>query len=258
MQLKTEQIRMVEAQLADIRLNAQLRAEVVDHLCCQIEVAMNGGISYESALQKALQSWDRRQLRQLNNSILIAKYRSMLVRASALVAILAGVFFLRPDFNPVANAPLDIQPQTELPDPASSLSFTNLQQEIQRPTASPLRGVALTDAHSGFGMRRHPISKEMLFHKGIDLVAPLGTPVYATADGKVIFAGPNGDNGIQVLIAHQGGYTTVYNHLQGHNVRAGQIILQGVQIATVGSTGASTGPHLHYEIRRNDEAINPC
>lgn len=132
-----------------------------------------------------------------------------------------------------------------------------LDPAFDPPGASPLRGVVLTDAHSGFGKRRHPISKRILMHKGIDFPASLGTEVLATADGEVIFAGDHGPDGIQVVIQHADGYSTAYNHLQSHLVKPGQQVTLGQVIAAVGSTGQSTGPHLHYEVRKDGQAVNP-
>lgn len=263
MQLANEQIQTIQHYLLGTRLSAELREELLDHLCCEIETALASGQSFEAALQKTLSNWNQQRLRRLNNSILFTKYQPMFLRFTVIAASLALLLWINPFQKenvaaPALNKPVAEQATTPRANPAP-LTIPRLTRDIfERPTASPLRGVALTDAHSGFGMRRHPISKKMLMHRGIDLVAPLGTPVYATANGQVIFAGPNGDNGIQVRIAHQGGYTTVYSHLQEALVKKFDVVNLGVQIAQVGITGASTGPHLHYEIWHNDEAIDPC
>lgn len=104
---------------------------------------------------------------------------------------------------------------------------------------------------SRFGKRRHPISKKWKTHKGVDYAAGRGTPIRATADGKVALAGRKGGYGKTVVLHHAGRFSTLYAHMNGFakGVRAGQRVKQGQVIGYVGSTGYSTGPHLHYEFR---------
>lgn len=114
---------------------------------------------------------------------------------------------------------------------------------------------------SGFGYRFHPILKYMRLHTGIDLAARPGTPVYATGDGVVRVAGRNAEGfsgyGIVVEIDHGFGFHTLYAHLSTFTVRSGQKVKRGDQIGTVGSSGMSTGSHLHYEVILNDKKVNP-
>ena len=110
---------------------------------------------------------------------------------------------------------------------------------------------------SGFGYRTDPITGETKLHKGMDFKAKWGESVYAAAGGRVIFAGVSGGYGNLIQIRHANGYLTYYGHLskiltkQGHKVRRGELI------GKVGATGRVTGPHLHFEIRKNGKAINP-
>lgn len=106
-------------------------------------------------------------------------------------------------------------------------------------------------------MRTHPQFKRKIFHRGIDLKAKTGTPVLATADGRVVFAGDDGDYGISVRLLHEDGYVTVYNHLSSHAVKKGDRVILGQAIAAVGSTGKAIGPHLHYEVLKDDVPVNP-
>jgi murein DD-endopeptidase MepM/ murein hydrolase activator NlpD len=94
-------------------------------------------------------------------------------------------------------------------------------------------------------------------HAGLDLVAPAGTPIYASGDGRVLRAGPAGGYGNMVEIQHADGLVTRYGHMQSIAVEAGQEVTAATVIGQLGSTGVSTGPHLHYEIRRAEEAIDP-
>ncbi len=120
--------------------------------------------------------------------------------------------------------------------------------------------VNFTRISSRFNLRRlHPILNKIRAHKGIDYAAPIGTPVRATADGRVVQAGRKGDYGKTVILKHGGRYSTVYAHLHRYakGIRAGKSVKQGETIGYVGQTGLSTGPHLHYEFRINGVHRNP-
>ena len=111
---------------------------------------------------------------------------------------------------------------------------------------------------SGYGMRIHPIHKVKKMHEGIDFTAPRGTPIQATGNGivKKIENRRNG-YGKSILIDHGYGFSTLYGHLSVISVKKGQRVLKGEEIGKVGSTGTSTAPHCHYEVRINDEPVNP-
>ncbi|HEY9738654.1 MAG TPA: peptidoglycan DD-metalloendopeptidase family protein [Trichocoleus sp.] len=110
---------------------------------------------------------------------------------------------------------------------------------------------------SGFGARVHPILRSRRFHAGVDFGASQGTPIRAADTGRVIFAGWYGGYGQAVIIDHGSGLTTLYGHCSRLMVSEGQSVQQGQVIAAVGSTGLSTGPHLHFEVRRNGSPVNP-
>jgi murein DD-endopeptidase MepM/ murein hydrolase activator NlpD len=103
----------------------------------------------------------------------------------------------------------------------------------------------------------HPIVRQNRMHSGIDVPAPTGTRLIASAEGYVRFAGWSGGYGNTVIIDHGNGYSTLYAHNSRNRVTTGQFVTRGQHIADVGSTGMSTGPHLHFEIRINNSAINP-
>tara|TARA_A100001037_G_scaffold298918_2_gene323528 strand:+ start:138 stop:1490 length:1353 start_codon:yes stop_codon:yes gene_type:complete len=121
---------------------------------------------------------------------------------------------------------------------------------------TPLDGARLS---SRFGKRKHPILGYTRLHAGVDFAAPTGTPIYAAGDGTVEVAHTNGGYGKYIRIRHNGTYSTAYAHLNGYarGVRQGKRVRQGQVIGYVGSTGRSTGPHLHYEIHRHGKQINP-
>jgi murein DD-endopeptidase MepM/ murein hydrolase activator NlpD len=121
---------------------------------------------------------------------------------------------------------------------------------------TPVDGARLS---SRFGMRRHPILGYTRMHKGVDFAAPSGTPIYAAGNGKVTKAGRNGGYGNYVEIRHNSEYSTAYAHLSrfAKSMSPGRRVSQGQVIGYVGTTGRSTGPHLHFEVRRNGSQINP-
>lgn len=110
---------------------------------------------------------------------------------------------------------------------------------------------------STYGQRRDPFTGEPEFHAGLDLAAPAGTPVRAAADGTVDFSGRRGDAGNLVEIAHADGTRTRYAHLDSMKVQAGETVRAGQILGAVGSTGRSTGPHLHFAVERSGQLVDP-
>ena len=127
----------------------------------------------------------------------------------------------------------------------------SMQRQFLR---SPLPFTRVT---SGFGRRQHPISGDQRMHRGVDYGAPVGTEVQAVASGRVTFAGWRGGYGNLLIIEHSGGYQTRYAHLSRFHVSAGSPVSQGDIVARSGNTGASTAPHLHYEMLRHGQHIDP-
>jgi murein DD-endopeptidase MepM/ murein hydrolase activator NlpD len=138
--------------------------------------------------------------------------------------------------------------------PAASVS--NLERSLFLGTAfaSPLKSLNRT---SGFGQRKDPFSGTPHFHGGIDLACAKGTAVYAARTGEVVFTGFNEGYGLLVVIRHTHGYHTYYGHLSKSLVHVGQKVSTKQKIAYSGNTGRTTGPHLHFEVRRNSRQINP-
>ena len=119
--------------------------------------------------------------------------------------------------------------------------------------AAPLQGTVT----SGFGYRIHPISQTDLFHYGVDLDAPEGSAIHAFAQGTVAVVGQSSSLGNYVTVDHPGGFSTLYAHCRSVTASAGQTVRQGDLLAEVGQTGSATGPHLHFELHRGREYINP-
>jgi murein DD-endopeptidase MepM/ murein hydrolase activator NlpD len=125
------------------------------------------------------------------------------------------------------------------------------------PAIQPVSNKDLSRIASGFGMRIHPIYGIAKMHYGLDFTAPQGTPIYATGNGVIATAGPGSGTGNHVIINHGYGYETEYMHMVRIKVRNGQRVKRGEIIGWVGSTGASTGPHCHYEVHVNGTPVDP-
>lgn len=132
-----------------------------------------------------------------------------------------------------------------LPSPKASVAI---------PSRMPLDNASLT---SNYGMRTHPVLGGRRAHKGVDLAAPVGTPIYATADGIVSKAGWFSSYGLYISIEHGAQLQTRFAHMSRIAVADGERVKKGDIIGYVGSTGRSTGPHLHYEVRVSGKAVNP-
>lgn len=140
-----------------------------------------------------------------------------------------------------------------------------IQEEIRRKqgayTGTPWRGRFIRPVpgriSSGYGWRTHPITRRRQFHTGVDIAASYGTPVRAGGDGRVIFTGWRGGYGNVVIIDHGDKVTTIYAHLSSIRVSEGTVVKAGQVIGRVGSTGFSTGPHLHFEVRVDGKHVDP-
>lgn len=109
----------------------------------------------------------------------------------------------------------------------------------------------------GWGIRRHPFTNRLHFHFGVDIANLAGTPIYASADGEVVLTGYDPEYGKLIKIRHSNGYETRYGHLHSFKAAVGDKVYKGQIIALMGSTGMSTGPHLHYEVLKNGSKVNP-
>jgi len=150
--------------------------------------------------------------------------------------------------KPVAVFIKDVKPKTENMTAALAGRF-----ELREMFRSPLGG----RLSSFFGNRKHPVYSRRKFHNGLDIAAKHGTLVGAARAGKVVSTGWNGGYGKTVVIEHNKGYKTLYGHLSQINVRPGQVVEAGRIVGRVGSTGLSTGPHLHFTLWHNGKLINP-
>lgn len=149
-----------------------------------------------------------------------------------------------------------IQKGTVLFIPGAKLDSSSLRDAMGESFKMPVK--AKWRLTSPYGYRADPFTGQRKFHTGIDMAAPLGTKIYAAMAGKVATTGFNNVFGNYVIISHGNGYQSLYAHLQKYTVRAGQFIDQGAQLGLMGSTGYSTGSHLHLSIYKNGKHINPA
>jgi murein DD-endopeptidase MepM/ murein hydrolase activator NlpD len=143
---------------------------------------------------------------------------------------------------------------SSLPNEVFDKPYANVSTTANFPFVYPVMG---TRKSSGYGYRVHPIRGYSSNHKGLDLAAPVGASIRAMAKGRVIFADPYAGYGKLIVIDHGQGVTTHYAHCDRLTAHIGQLVETGQVIAEVGSTGSSTGPHLHLEVRVKGEPMNP-
>ncbi|MBU1022674.1 peptidoglycan DD-metalloendopeptidase family protein [bacterium] len=147
-----------------------------------------------------------------------------------------------------------IKEETEIEFFLEAAAKGNLSTNFDGTFSIPLKSYTLS---SGYGMRNHPVFRRIKHHNGQDLAAPYGTPILAAGAGQVIYAGRKGGYGNMVMINHGRGYATLYAHMSSILASDGQEVMEGQPIGKVGSTGLSTGNHLHFEIRLNGKHRNP-
>ncbi|MFC7525857.1 M23 family metallopeptidase [Parapedobacter sp. GCM10030251] len=147
--------------------------------------------------------------------------------------------------------------QSKSYDELTELAKSKAEMMASIPAIQPVDSRKGHAGVSGFGTRIHPVYKIRKMHAGIDFAAPVGTPIYATGNGKIEAAGTDGGYGRRIIINHGYSYKTLYGHMSRFAVRVGQQVKRGDLIGYVGNTGISTGPHVHYEVHKNNEPVNP-
>ena len=203
--------------------------ELLDHVCCLVEKKMDNGDSFEEALVKALDTVSPEVIEkcQKDTKFLLNRNQNLMKRITLATCGLAATCFL----------------------------ITSIMFAQNVPSIMPLGEYKIT---SPFGKRTDPFSQKSKYHFGIDLKAPKGTPVKATADGTVIEVEEQPEGyGKFIVIEHDNNYRTRYAQLSAFKVSVGSKVKQGNIIGLVGSSGRSTGPHLHYEVIRDGSRIDP-
>ncbi len=143
-------------------------------------------------------------------------------------------------------------------DEVLNMALNKEKMVSSMPAIMPISNKSLKSTASGWGFRYHPIYKIKQFHYGMDFTAPIGTKIYATGDGVVKdVQSIGGGYGSWIMIDHGFDYQTLYAHLSGFNVKVGEQVKRGHVIGYVGNSGTSTGPHVHYEVHKNGQPVNP-
>lgn len=155
---------------------------------------------------------------------------------------------LSAEVKAVGGEDFALENENEVPENVCVGSYS-----VNRKMILPLEG----EVTSEFGTRLHPVDGDLRFHAGIDIAAPMGTPIYAPYEGEVIKATYDQWNGYHIKLQHENDIMTVFCHCEKLNVKKGDTVSAGQIIATVGSTGSSTGPHLHFEFRINNKSYDP-
>ncbi|MCQ0986184.1 M23 family metallopeptidase [Jiella marina] len=250
---------------ADPRLDlGRLRAGIAEQEDQKTSrVAKNAPAISEEAIREIGKALSLAELQQIEHlETLATKARERAVKIAS--TLKAGGIALPEQSEPERATGGPFEPVAE-PDPFED-SYTDLEtalDDLQRvsavaedmPLAMPMSRNAIS---STFGIRSDPFLKRRALHAGIDFAVPMGHRIGAAAPGTVVHAGRSGGYGNMVEIDHGNGITTRYGHMSRINVKKGQVVSRGETIGAVGSTGRSTGPHLHYEIRRDGRAVDPA
>lgn len=209
----------------------------------------------------------------------LGQLQAQVMRLNALGGRLTRMAGLDPrEFNFSADAAMGgpETPGTSTTTPDLTASLDRLSQAVERqqerlsalenllldrklnaavtPSGWPVQGGWIS---SGFGVRADPFNGHQAMHEGVDIAAPMGSPIHAMGDGVISFSGERAGYGLMVEITHESGLVTRYAHTSAILVKVGDRVKKGQEIALVGSTGRSTGPHLHFEVVRNGVAVDP-
>lgn len=245
--LDAEQTRQVATFLQQYRtLTKNQRAELLDHLCCDIESTMGEGQGFEEAFIRCRERWNESEVKNIHSST--QKRFTMVKLIGILLVGMSTITFFSPSIGTSAE---------ELPDKSTSNPVvTELVARLEPPSFCPL--TTNYELTSDYGNRIHPISKKEVLHRGVDWKAPLGTPVLAAGNGTILEAGTKEKYGNCIIILHDEIYQTLYAHLESIDVKVGEQIVAGQQIGAVGNSGLSLGSHLHYEVIKNGVPVNPA
>jgi murein DD-endopeptidase MepM/ murein hydrolase activator NlpD len=210
------------------------------------------------------------KIKKETHIILISNKKQVMIILTAFVLFWAMIAYInfRPAFLKVKDTPAQIaELRVDMNDGFGKIfKWQDKQDSINEitkinmqhlPTIFPVASANLSNMSSKYGIRINPITKDTTWHRGIDINSKKGTPVFASAAGRVIYAKRDGGYGNLVVIDSGNGITTKFGHLNSIAVMEGQIVYQGEIIGTVGSTGKSTGNHLHYEILNKNKSMNP-
>jgi len=255
-QLTDTQIDHIQRRLEVVQLrNEELREELLDHICCTVESKMAMGQAFAEAVSETFDAFPEAEMQDIQHTIAsihsTKPYLAMKILLFSLFSLLLvnGWYSNFHEFEEASGS------EPRLLDTRALESWSS-QLLIEPPSIFPIQ--ERTRISSSFGMRIHPVLKTKKLHRGIDFVAPMHTPVRATSSGKVLTTKQDADGyGNHIILQHDTAYQTLYAHLASIKVKEGQTVEKGDVIGTVGNSGKSYGPHLHYEVLKNGKAENP-
>jgi murein DD-endopeptidase MepM/ murein hydrolase activator NlpD len=255
---REERIRLLQQAVASLTHDRNALVDWRAQLSEQIKKLEQRLVAYQSSQQSVVESLAARTRTNVDQVLKTVAMTgldvdTLLSRAGATMPGVGGPFV---DLTQVA----DLNAAE-----SAMLTVSSLDDEVDRwdrlqyvlhtlPLAAPVDHFMLA---SGFGTRRDPLNGKLAMHEGLDFTSEMGSPVMATAPGKVVFAGWKGDYGKMVEIDHGLGIHTRYGHLKSIAVKVGDEVTYRQQIGALGNTGRSTGPHVHYEVRVDDKAYDP-
>lgn len=229
--LTEKQVAIIFEKLQESSLKYKpLQEELLDHLCCGTEQNLEQNMSFQQAMESSFESFSQGEFKVIEQkTLLLIRSKYFIMKKLPILVFLVLIL---------------------------SVSISKAVQEPNEPPSIfPMLGNF--KVHSPFGKRVHPLLKVKKLHRGIDIIAPLGTEVLATSDGVVVLASDQKGSGLKIQIKHDDIYESAYCHLSRIDVKVGQEIKKGDVIGAVGSTGNSVGPHLHYEVLCKGEYVNP-
>jgi murein DD-endopeptidase MepM/ murein hydrolase activator NlpD len=232
----------------------ETQGELIDHLATNIENKISEDILFHDALDDAIHEFGEENFLAIKDNrqyLFQQKIKKNMKRVAVLLFLLIGTITLIANNQYPSNAK-----EIALDKNNEGNSIIVKIHENEPPTVYPVKGDF--PIVSTFGKRMHPIHKVIKFHKGIDIKAPIGTDVLASSDGVIQKVKPQSTGyGNHVVIKHDNTFKTLYAQLSTMTVKVGDKVKAGDKIGEVGSSGASTGPHLHYEVIREGEKVNP-
>ncbi len=243
----------------------RIRVPVIGLFCCLLLSVVGGTYILSTGVRTAEYYGMRKKVRHVSSQLMelkevIFSLRKTESEFARLVSFNSKKKILEIPEMPNLGAPDENLLRRQVDETIQSVSeireYLNEQKSLYRstPTGWPVKG----QVSSPFGWRVHPITSESAFHEGIDIRTPIGSVVRATADGIVSFSNWHDDSGYIVVLEHGHGFTTVYAHNKTNYVKLGERVQRGQKISLSGSTGDSTGPHVHYEVWKDRKRVNPA
>lgn len=233
-----------------------LQEELLDHLACLVEGKMAEGLDFSTAKRHALACLDQDEVKRTEGKTLfIVHTKPVLMKAfvvlgcSCLISVATWLSVHTEARRPARPALVEQIQTADAAAPATA-------PVPDPPAIAPLEGQR--EITAAFGPRIHPVLKDQRLHRGVDFKAPMGTPILATADGTITFAKEEHLYGLKVVIRHDEAFESLYAHLSELKVKAGDQVKKGMVIGLVGNSGASSGPHLHYEVLKDGKPVNPA